>query len=334
MTNRGEVSIAVLHGSIRATRSGPSYSHNSHHVVSLFHEFLDSSLESGHQVDLLVSNAYPTTGNIPAYIKDNERARNRITTRSMMINPKTMSQGSPLRSLLRMSVRYQVNILFGPIYEVAGPRNYVTVVHVRPDGVLDKYRKIMLTPREEALGLHRGRTPKVFTIHDSSGNPVAKIGVFVDEDLFSPMIFQYFNLERVDVAIGFMLPYESRYLPPPLESGGLVYMRQCLLDKVLTTRAVDIGAPLILVGGVVNIFATYRRLALKHWGPTTIIDPEDPENDVCLSIETKKSVSRPFLTPEEADTFKRVLVSTDKDHSTTPCDYEVVKTLKKFCSKK
>jgi hypothetical protein len=111
-------------------------------------------------------------------------------------------------------------------------------------------------------------------------------------------------------------------------------MRQCLLDKVLTTRAVDIGAPLILVGGVLNIFATYRRLALKHWGPTTILDPEDPENDICLSMETKKSVSRPFLTPEEADTFKRVVISTEKSHETYQCESDMIKLIKRFCSRK
>ncbi len=329
-----EVNVAVLHGSIRATRSGPSYSHNNHHLISLFHEFLDASREAGHPLHLLVSTAYPATGNIPSYVGDNERARNRIATRAMMLNPKTMSQGSPVRGLMRLSIKYGVNILYGPVYEVAGPRNYVTVVNIRPDGVLEKYRKIMLTPREEALGLHRGKTPGVFLIRDPMGTALAKVGVFIDEDIFSPLIFRYFSLEKVDLVIGFMMPYESRFFPPPLESGGIVYMRQCLLDKIITTRAVDAGVPLVLVGGVLNIFSSYRRLALKHWGPTTIIDPEDPENDVCLNIETKKSVSRPFLTPEEADTFKRIVVSTDKEHPDIVCEPDMVRSLKKFCTSK
>ncbi|MEB3806531.1 MAG: carbon-nitrogen hydrolase family protein [Desulfurococcales archaeon] len=331
----GELHIAVLHGSVKAARGGPSYSHNIHRFVNLVTNFIEEAKANNNPIHLIVSHAFPASGNIPEYIRDRERAKSRIKYRSTTLNLKTMGQGSPVRLLRKVAINHNVNILYGPLYEVAGPRNYETTVLIKPDGGIEKYRKITLTPVEESLGLTCGKTPGVFDLVDYSGNGIGRIGVFIDEDMFNPLIFKAFEMSKVDIVIGHAMPYTSRYLPQPKKEGYVVTMKHCLVDKILTARSMDAKSPLVLVGGVLNVYTSSRRLVEKHWMPTTIVDPEDPENDVCLSPATAKSTSRPFLTADDVDKFKRVIVelNDDKDGSAGDCE-RAHKWFKKICSSK
>lgn len=302
-----ELHVVIFHGSIKAARSGPSYNVNIHKFISLVTDYLEenSGKEKPH---LLVSNAYPITGNIPSYVENVEKAKAKVRFRSTTLNPKTMSQGNPVRQLRRIATKYGVNIVYGPLYEVAGPKNYVTTVLVKADGSLEKYRKVMLTPDESELGLTNGRVPGVFGVVDEGGRIIGRIGVFIDEDMFNPMIFEAFSASKVHLVIGHMMPYKSRFLPPPEREGSIVTMKQCFIDKMLTARSLDAGAPLALVGGVLNIYSSGKKLQEKHWTPTTVLDPEDPENDVCLTLASAKGTSRPFLALDDIDKFKRVII--------------------------
>lgn len=329
-----EFHVSVLHGTVKASRSGPSYNANVHRLVSLISDHLEQSQSKGFKVHLVVSHAYPVTGNIPSYVTNPERAKAKVKFRATTLNPKTMSQNNPVRMLLKLADDYGVNILYGPVYEVAGPRSYVTTVLIRPDGSLEKYRKITLSPVEEDLGFTRGKEPGIFNIIDINGDIVARIGVFIDEDLFSPMIFEAFSFSKVNLVIGHMMPYKSRFLPPPESDGVLVTMKHCYVDKILTARSIDAGAPLALVGGVLNVYTSGRKLKEKHWMPTTVLDPDDPENEICLSTDTAKNTSRPFLTAEDVDKFKTIVVEIHDGDETKEFDCsKMSKWLRKLCIK-
>ncbi|MCE4618741.1 MAG: carbon-nitrogen hydrolase family protein [Desulfurococcales archaeon] len=330
-----ELHVTVLHGSIKAARSGPSYNANTHKFINMVSSYLEEASAKGMLPHLLVSNAYPITGNIPAYVRNPERAKARVRFRATTLNPKTMSQNNPIRMLRRLAASYGVNILYGPVYEVAGPRNYVTTVMIKPDGSLEKYRKVMLTPAEEELGLTRGKTPGIFDVVDVGGRPIGRIGVFIDEDLFSPVLFEAFYINKVHLVIGHMMPYRSRFLPPPQKEGPIVTMKHCFIDKILTARSIDAGAPLVLVGGVLNIYTSGRKLHERHWMPTTVLDPEDPENDICLTMSTARTSSRPFMTVEDVDKFKRIVVDVSESPQKREQDCtETAKWFKKMCMKK
>ncbi len=302
--------IVLIHGSIRATPAGPSYNHNNHNINSLLRQVIDDVMSKNRErIDLIVLHAYASTGNIPSYIKPPERAREKIRMRSLMLNPNALSSNNPVSIARRYATRHNVNILVGPLYEVAGPRTYVTTVLVTLDGELHKYRKMCLTSLDQQVRLSRGRVPGVFELPRPNGESAGKIGVFIDEDLSCPSIFKYMEMEGVDAVIGHMLPYESDYFHSPREEGGVVTMRHCMVDKVLTTRAMDTGAPIILVGGVLNVYQGGRGLIMRMWTPSTVLDPEDPEADICLTEESRKNSHRPFLTVDDMDTYKRVYIN-------------------------
>lgn len=327
-----ELHVVVFHGSIKAARSGPSYNANTHKLISHITGYLEEARLNDMLPHLVVSNAYPITGNIPAYIQNLDRAKAKVKFRATTLNPRTMSQSNPVRILRRIAMDYGINILYGPVYEVAGPRNYITTVMIKPDGTIGKYRKFLLAPVEEELGLESGKGPGVFEVVDISGKPIGRIGVFIDEDLFSPMLFQAFSIYGVNLVIGHMMPYRSRFLPPPEKDGSVVTMKHCLIDKILTARAIDARTPLALVGGVLNIYTSRRRLDERHWMPTTVLDPEDPENEICLTPQTFKSSSRPFMTVEDVDKFKRIFVEVpDASQKKLEECRRNIKWFKKFC---
>lgn len=296
--------ITVFHGAVRATPMGPSFNSNTHYVSNVLNTYA-RGLEAGEEpAHILVLHAYPSTGYIPAYIRDPERAREKIRTRRIMVNPNALVAGNPLTVVRNAAERLGLGIVYGPVYEVAGPRYYETTVVVTPEGDLLKYRKICLTDLERGLGLSPGREPLVYE-HPGVG----RVGIFIGEDLACPEVFRAYRHLGVDVLIGHLMPYPAGSIPMVRNGeAGIVGVDNCLLDKILTVRSLDAGVPIILVGGVLNVMASGGRVVEKHWAPTTVIDYEGEGRSNCLPPRTGDP--RPFLGIDSVGDFRRVVVET------------------------
>ncbi len=330
------LTIAVYHGRVKATPHGPAFNNNTQYIQRVIHQFADEILPEAGHVDLLVLHAYPSTGNIPGYVEGDDLAREKIRQRSLILNPTAATSSNPLHMILSESARLGVNILYGPVYEVAGPRYYVTTALVTPEGEVYKYRRLCLTPRERRLGLSPGNEPVVFTI-TRDGRVVGRIGVFSDMDLACPELFRSYRIMGVDVILGHAMPSPGQVVPL-VEEGQVVTYEPCMLDKLVTVRAMDSGVPLVLVGGVLNIVGAGGRLVAKHWAPTVIVDPEGPGLESCFTLAgTVGDDSRPFLGPDSIGRFKTIHVESNSERSLVDdpvevnCKKSIKRIIRSFC---
>ncbi len=333
------LNIVVFHGFVKATMLGPAFNANTSYVNRVLSSFRSEFIEKGERVDVLVLHAYPSTGSIPGYVKGWEEARERIRSRAMMLNPRTASHSSPLHLVLSRARDFNVNIVYGPVYEVAGPRYYVTTMMATPEGEIVKYRRACLTRREKKLGLTPGKAPVAFTI-ERDGEVVGRIGVFSDEDLACPELFRAYRAMGVDVIVGHAMPQPDASIPV-VRSGGSVTLDPCILDKLLTVRSMDAGVPAVLVGGVLNIYAGGGRVVEKHWAPTVVVDPEGPGRNSCFTVEGPSSPEdpRPFMGVDAVGRFKRIVVEpSDGPMVDDPVDFncsrELGRLFKEFCNRR
>ena len=328
--------LTINHGMIRAAAGGPSVHVNNHYIQTVIHRFRTEVLDrSESDYNVLVLHAYPWTGNIPGYINNLERAKDRIRNRAQMLNPNQLRHNSPVSIVMDYASKLGVHIILGPLYEIAGPKIYKTTVMATPDGDLLKYRAMCLPSVDRALGINPGKRPGVFDI-TMNGRVIGRIGIFIDEDLVCPEIFRAYRMERVDAVIGHMLPYKSDHLKR-IEEGNVYTMHPCMLDKFLTVRAIDAGAPVILVGGVLTVTGGGGKILRKYWSPTTIVDPEGPGIEACIDHHVSRATGRPFLTLDDVDSMKRVVVARSDplmpdDHVTVVCRREYQRDVRRFCN--
>jgi len=288
--------VAVIHGLIRGTRGGPAWNSNLHYM----HRTLQSTELLEDPVDVIVTHAYPATGDIAGYVRGLEDARAEVRDRSVMVN--TRSSG-PVGIALNAAARLGASIVVGPVYEVAGPRHYITTFMATPDGRIYKYRRMCLTSREKALGLSPGKSPAVFPVF-RDGSEIGRIGVFSGADLACPEVFRGARALGADIMVGHSMPSPG-HPARVVEESNVVTLDPCVLDKILTVRAMDAGVPLVHVGAVMNLVGAGGRILEKHWAPTTVVDPEGPGIDSCLG---SPGDPRPFLGVDEVGLIKRVIV--------------------------
>jgi len=330
--------VVVNHGQIRATSSGPSIHVNNSNIQATLNRFKSEILDqSGEEYHVFVLHAYPWTGNIPGYIRDRKRAYNQLRRRVLILNKNHLSVANPVRIVLDYAMKLDIHIVFGPLYEIAGPKMYKTTIMATPDGDIVKYRAMCLSKVERELRINPGKEPAVFEI-TRNGRVVGRLGIFIDEDLTCPEPFRYYRLAQVDAVVGQLLPYPSEYLKI-VEQGDVVTVQPCLLDKLLTTRAIDAGAPIILVGGVLTLHTGGRKVRKKYWGPTTIMDPDGPDIEVCPDLNGFGPMSgRPFLTLDDVDRMKKIIIERsqsveEKSVEAPICRRQVQKRFREACQK-
>jgi len=288
--------VALIHGLVRGTRSGPAWNSNLHYMQRALQstEFIEEP------VDVVVTHAYPATGDIAGYVRSLEDARTEVRDRSVMVNARS---SGPVGVALNAAAKLGASVIVGPVYEVAGPRHYITTFMATPDGEIVKYRRMCLTEREKALGLSPGKSPAVFPVL-RDGREIGRIGVYSGADLACPEVFRGARALGADLMVGHSMPSPG-HPARVVGRSNIVTVDPCVLDKLLTVRAMDAGVPLVHVGAVMNLVGAGGRIIEKHWAPTTVVDPEGPGIESCLG---SPGDPRPFLGVDEVGSIKRVIV--------------------------
>jgi predicted amidohydrolase len=245
--------------------------------------------------EVILIPAYPLLGPVIGYYPEH-KARHYL--RSYAERLSGVKESHTISVISKLAASYGVEVIGGPIIERAGPRLYLTMFHIDNNGVLrEKYRKVMVTTAEKEMGISAGKEAVVFKCENG-----LKLGVFIDEDLFSPEVFRYLQLEGPALLTGTMLPYESDYIKSkPLQ--GFEDIRTMDLEAVksmLWSRALESGLPIVLVGGAVELPSTGTDIAFM---PSMVADPEigvtnklikgyDDLEEVFI-VEVDPSVSKP-----------------------------------------
>lgn len=251
--------LAVLHTSVRlgARRT------NARRLSELINKAI-----SQHNVDTVILPSYPLSGPVIGYYSDS-RVRQALRSASERIPSNSGAYGQSLAILVKWSIEYRVGVIAGPIIERAGPRLYLTVVHVSPEGrVIGKYRKMALTREEISAGISPGKAPTIFLVE----NVNARVGIFVEEDLAFPEIFRFLQSVGANIIVGFMLPYNSPILGPVKEySSDIITMDLDSVSKFLSVRSRETGLPILLVGGGVESSEPRGSMSFM---PTIPVEPE------------------------------------------------------------
>ncbi|MEM1685640.1 MAG: carbon-nitrogen hydrolase family protein [Acidilobaceae archaeon] len=207
--------------------------------------------EQHERVKIIVLPAYPFTGPLSAYNESKATKFIWNNAERIPIGQSRLKQGSIISTLIKWSMETDSYIISGPIAERAGPKIYLTVVVVSPKGyVIGKYRKIGLSRIEEKLGVNCGREPGILRIDELN----LKLGLFADDDLAYPEIFKTMVINGVNIAIGFLMPFESQYLGALNKlNTNIITMNMDIITSFLLTRSRETGLPIILVGGAVDI---------------------------------------------------------------------------------
>ncbi|OYT39582.1 MAG: hypothetical protein B6U89_03895 [Desulfurococcales archaeon ex4484_58] len=117
--------------------------------------------------------------------------------RSDLVNKYALSNNSKyLRDLINMSRKYGINMVFPCIIEKTGSKKYLSAFFISSgsEGVVEKYRKIILNRIEEQLGFSRGKRLKSF----DSGN--VNFSIMIERELYFPELARV-NLIRSDFLI-------------------------------------------------------------------------------------------------------------------------------------
>ncbi|GAB6148670.1 carbon-nitrogen hydrolase family protein [Stetteria hydrogenophila] len=247
-------------------------------------------------IDLFITPPYPLTGPIIGYHSES-KARSYLKSSAERLSDRGSLSGKTMSLASRLAESYRVNIISGPIIERAGPRLYVTSFAVNSSGALaGKYRKLAVTRKEMEYGISPGREAGVFELAG------LRVGVFIDEDLAVPEIFRVLQARRVNLVVGFMLPYESDYIPSRVRDAPSIPTMD--LDEVsafLRVVARLTGVPILLVGGAVegvnghdDVAFMPTLIAEADLGVRVMRDYDDLGRPVQLEVNTESSVARPL----------------------------------------
>lgn len=262
-------------------------------------------------IDAVVTPPYPLTGPIAGYLPSS-RSTKAVKNLAERITLAGSSIGHGVSQLVRFSEEDGIHLIAGPIIERAGPRLYMTVVHISPRGMIEaKYRKISLSKAEIEAGISPGKDLTVFNIGKG------RIGVFVEDDLGLPEMFRYYQMYNVNLIVGYMLPYQSRYFRQDTLDGNVLTMELGSVKSFLTVRSIETGIPVVLVGGGVegNHGNQGGLVAFMHTIPTDpeygvaesrIKDADDLDNSPRMIIDLDVNASRPRRL-ENPDVAFRVL---------------------------
>ncbi len=258
-------------------------------------EALDTLAREHASIDVFITPPYPIAGPIVGYYSES-KAKSYVRSSAERLSDRGTLSGRTSTLVSRLAENYGVNIISGPIIERAGPRLYVTAFAVNANGMLvAKYRKIAVTRKELSHGLSPGKEVAVFSLGDF------RVGVFIDEDLVVPEVFRAFQASRVNLIVGFMLPYESDYIPSAVrESPSLLTMDLDDVSAFLRAAARITGVPILLVGGAVEGINGQEDLAFMptliaeaDLGVEVMRDYDDIGRPFRMEIDTESSVARP-----------------------------------------
>ncbi len=138
--------------------------------------------------------------------------------------------GPSTEQLTTIAIGTSLYIVAGPIIERAGPKLFLTTIIVGPDGgILGKYRKIALSPKEEQIGISSGRELVYFNLD-------RKYGILAEEDIITPEIARSLKITGADSLITSIRVKPSNKFT----------------NYLLIARAIENNLPVIAAGGIVE----------------------------------------------------------------------------------
>ena len=191
-------------------------------------------------IHVVVLPAYVNIGAFHLFYSEN-RAKNIVKHQAERI------PGPTTEYLSKVAIENGVYIVGGPIIERAGPRIFLTMFIIAPNGeIVGKYRKLVLTEREKSYGVSAGR--EVLTLNQLP----RKLGVMTEDDLLAPEVARsliLYGATGIITTLGFSQDPE-------------------LLRKLLLVRSIENRVPILALGGIVE-HGTER-----YEVPSIIVDPE------------------------------------------------------------
>lgn len=159
--------------------------------------------------------------------------------------------GTTSNILTHIAMNNGIHIITGPIMERAGPRVFLTSLVISNQGlVMAKYRKIVLDPGDDYVGISPGRQFVVADIQE-------RFGILSENDISYPEIARGLLLHNATVLIAF---------PRIMQGQGI----DARVKKLLEARSVENNVPVIAVGGVVK-----SHDQVQGEVPSLIIDPRE-----------------------------------------------------------
>ncbi len=155
--------------------------------------------------------------------------------------------GPTTEYLSKIAIENGVYIIGGPIIERAGPRIFLTMFVIAPNGdIVGKYRKLVLAKREKSYGVSAGR--EVLTINQLP----RRLGIMAEDDLLAPEVARsliLYGATGIITTLGFSQDVE-------------------LLKNLLLVRSIENNVPILALGGIVE------HGTEKFEVPSIIVDPE------------------------------------------------------------
>lgn len=138
--------------------------------------------------------------------------------------------GPSTEQLSTIAIGTSSYIVAGPIIERAGPKLFLTTIIIGPDGgILGKYRKIVLSPKEEQIGISSGRELVYFNLD-------RKYGILAEEDIIAPEIARSLRITGANSLI----------------TSIRVKPNNKIINYLLMARAIENNIPVIAAGGIVE----------------------------------------------------------------------------------
>ncbi len=167
--------------------------------------------------------------------------------------------------LVALAIDLGMFILGGPILERAGPKVFLSSIAISPRGImLGKFRKMVKEPLDSHVTA--GKKPAILEI----GRP---IGILAEGELLYPEIARTLAVKGATCMIA--LPRISN--------------RYRNIDKVATTRSMENGVPVVMVGGAAEtqgrIIASIPSLVAMPNGDVEVLAEEDEDTLAIYNLE-------------------------------------------------
>ncbi|MEB3816953.1 MAG: carbon-nitrogen hydrolase family protein [Desulfurococcales archaeon] len=266
------------------------------------------------EVDVIILPSHPFTGPVIGGYYSPEKIASHLRSFAERIQSAWGSLGFTINTLSKLAADYNVNIIAGPIIERAGPRLYLSTIHVGSNGeLLGRYRKITVTEEERRHSIGPGREIGVFNIEGRG-----RIGVFADADLVNPEIFRGLQVRGVNIIVGSLLPQRGEPLLFEAPGDRMLRPKTNIINSLIVARAVETGLPIVLVGGIVEA----SEGSIIAYSDTLIADPDigiiesytrsvdDPDSYVLVEVDVSKS--RPRLCDDTCRRMIRMFCTTFK----------------------